>query len=199
MLEPMQMSYAVRCSAVVAIGAALFACWTRTEVRVLSPADSGIVGTWTYSDNTGILHSVTFYSDHTCEFFGAPSKYPSRWRCDGKKLFFLHQYQTVIGSVTFRLPNAMRSLELPSFMAKKEEVIRSISFSADGSSMTFGAIDGGLPACTLTRAAVNAFNTIEDDSPRGTMRSRVHCQKRRMCFEPDGNIRVRIDQVARPR
>ena len=130
-----QTSYVVRCFAAIAIGAALFALWTRTKVRPdsLSPAESAIVGTWTYSDETGVVSSITFNSDRTCVFPGSTSKYPSRWRSDGAIMFLQHKYKTVIGPMPMPLPTAVTNLELPSFMAMKEEFIRPVSFSPDGS------------------------------------------------------------------
>ena len=95
MQKSKQTSYVVRCFAAIAIGVALFALCTRTEVRPdsLSPTESAIVGTWTYSDETGLLNSITFNSDRTCVFFGPSSKYPSRLRSDGATIFFAAQVQ----------------------------------------------------------------------------------------------------------
>ena len=165
MQKSKQTSYVVRCFAAIAIGVALFALCTRTEVRPdsLSPTESAIVGTWTYSDETGLLNSITFNSDRTCVFSGPSSKYPSRWRSDGATIFFQHKYKTVIGPMPMPLPTAVTNLELPSFMARKEEFVRPVSFSPDGCSMTFGAINGVAPAFTLTRAAANASSTSESE------------------------------------
>ena len=159
-----QTSYVVRCFAAIAIGAALFALWTRTTVRPdsLSPAESAIVGTWTYSDETGVVSSITFDSDRTCVFPGSPSK--SRWRSDGAAMFVQHKYKTVVGPTPMPLPSAVTNFELPSFMATKESFVRPVSLSDDRCSMTLGAITGIAPAFTLTRAPANASSASESES-----------------------------------
>ena len=62
------------------------------------------------------------------------------------------------------LPVAVTNLEVPSFMARKEMYIRSVSFSPDGSDLTFGTINGVTPAFTVTRAAINDSSASEDES-----------------------------------
>ena len=80
-----------------------------------------------------------------------------------QQFFLQHKYKTVIGPMPMPLPTAVTNLELPSFMARKEEFVRPVSFSPDGCSMTFGAINGVAPAFTLTRAAANASSTSESE------------------------------------
>ncbi len=148
------LSSAVRCIATAAIAAAIFALANRPTTRStpLSPAEVAIVGTWTYPDDTsGLFHTVSFSSDRTCVFDNTPAKYPSRWRIDGGQLVFHHRYQTVIGRTPIYLPTAVENFELPSFMAKTEEILRPVTFSPDGCLMTLQNIPSSA-VCTLRRA-----------------------------------------------
>jgi hypothetical protein len=168
MRKSQQLSSAVRCIAAAAIIAVLFALANRPTMRStpLSPAEVAIVGTWTYPGVTsGVFHTITFNADRTCVFDGPPSKYPGRWRIDGGKLVFHHTYQTVIGRTPICLPTAVESLELPSFMAKTEEIRRPVSFSRDGCNMTLENIPG-IAACTLTRTEATVPSNRENNSGR---------------------------------
>lgn len=166
MRKSKKLIYGAQCIAAAAIGAALLALAIRLTMRStpLSPAEAAIVGTWTYSgDTAGILHAITFNSDRTCVFDGPPSKYPSRWRIDGGKLVLQHKYQTVIGRTPVYLPNAIESLELPSLLAKTEEILRPVTFSPDGCIMTLESIPG-IAACTLTRTEAAASRNRDETS-----------------------------------
>ena len=167
-------SSAIRCVAAVAIGAALFALANRPRISSapLSPAELAIVGTWTYlypDDESGICYAITFNPDRTCVFDGPPSTYPCRWRIDGAKLVLHQKYKTVIGRGPIPLPADVESLELPSFMARTEDVLRDVSFSPDGRNMTLETISGVAPASNLTRAPANA-SSIGENEPEMTDR-----------------------------
>jgi hypothetical protein len=116
----------------------------------LSAAEQILVGTWeTAPDAAGTKYTISYYPDRTCIWHGYSTKYPSQWRIEGDKLVLRHKYQTVIGGPGW-MPAPIKSVELPSSMAKAETIRLPIALSIDGNTLNLGS-DGSVPACELTR------------------------------------------------
>lgn len=138
---------AVRCVAATLVAVSLFAYATQfgEQAEPLSPTEQILVGPWTVSDVTsGKSMAITFHTDRTIEFHGMQVKYPTRWRIVDSSLIIQYKHQTMIGPLPFPMPDAVTNFELPSFMARKENVIHSVAFSEDGRTMTLVPLGGQL-------------------------------------------------------
>lgn len=138
---------AVRWVAAGLLAVALFAFATQSgeQADPLSPTEQTLVGTWTVPVQTsGKIPAIKFHADRTVEYLGVNFKYPTRWRIVDSSLIIQYKYQTTIGPLPFPMPDAVTNFELPSFMARKENVIHSVAFSEDGQTMTLVPLGGQL-------------------------------------------------------
>ncbi len=130
--------------ALFAVALLAFATQSGEQADPLSPTEQILVGTWTVpAQAAGSIPEITFHADRTVEYLGVNFKYPTRWRIVDSSLIIQYKYQTMIGPLPLPMPVAVTNFELPSFMARKENVIHSVAFSEDGRTMTL--VPGGGP------------------------------------------------------